>query len=111
MVAMGNGASRALKIAALLGALSRKGKRLKSTAISLCLCRIIQTILKYSVKLQAGDLLIIDNRKTAHARSQFTARFDGSDRWIQRAFAISNHRYYTEKLGKKVRVFDLVAEL
>jgi hypothetical protein len=44
---MGNGASRALKIVALMGALSRKDKRLKSTAISLCLCRIIQTILKY----------------------------------------------------------------
>lgn len=66
---------------------------------------------KHSVKLQAGDMLIIDNRKTAHARSQFTAFFDGSDRWIQRAFAISNHHHYTEKLGKKVRVFDLVAEL
>lgn len=66
---------------------------------------------KQPVKLATGDLLIIDNRKTAHARSPFTAFFDGRDRWIQRTFAISNHRYYTEKLGKKVRVFDLVSEL
>lgn len=73
--------------------------------------RAIAWKVKQPVKLMAGDLLIIDNRKTAHARSPFTALFDGSDRWIQRTFAISNHRYYTEKLGKKVRVFDLVAEL
>ncbi|MFR0688024.1 TauD/TfdA family dioxygenase [Enterobacterales bacterium AE_CKDN230030158-1A_HGKHYDSX7] len=73
--------------------------------------REVAWLARYPVKLRTGDLLIIDNRKTAHARSQFTARFDGSDRWIQRVFAISNQRYYTEKMGRKVRVFDLAAEL
>lgn len=63
------------------------------------------------VLLKARDMLIIDNRKTAHARSPFTARFDGTDRWIQRAFAISNQRFYTAKLGKQSRVFDLVTAL
>ncbi|MGW0589553.1 DUF4350 domain-containing protein [Streptosporangium sp. NPDC002607] len=36
------------------------------------------------VRLDAGDLLIVDNRKAVHARSEFTARYDGFDRWLQR---------------------------
>ena len=63
------------------------------------------------VRLNRGDLLIIDNRRTAHARSPFTARFDGSDRWMQRTFASCNLRFYTEKLGKQSRIFELVTEL
>jgi len=63
---------------------------------------------KQPVKLATGDLLIIDNRKTAHARSPFTALLDGSDRWIQRTFAITGQHHYTEMLGTNQRVFDLV---
>jgi len=63
------------------------------------------------VRLGRGDLLIIDNRRTAHARSPFTASFDGSDRWMQRTFATCNLRFYTEKLGKQSRIFELVTEL
>ncbi|HCJ28064.1 MAG TPA: iron hydroxylase [Pseudomonas sp.] len=63
------------------------------------------------VRLSRGDLLIIDNRRTAHARSPFTARFDGSDRWMQRTFASCNLPCYTEKLGKQSRIFELVTEL
>ncbi|MCW3147428.1 TauD/TfdA family dioxygenase [Stutzerimonas stutzeri] len=63
------------------------------------------------VRLDPGDLLIIDNRRTVHARSPFGARFDGSDRWMQRTFAICNARYYTERLGKQSRVYGLVTEL
>ena len=36
--------------------------------------------------LRAGDLLAIDNRRCAHARSAFPARFDGRDRWLQRVY-------------------------
>jgi L-asparagine oxygenase len=39
------------------------------------------------VCLQAGQMLLIDNRKGAHARTAFRARFDGSDRWLQRVYA------------------------
>ena len=39
---------------------------------------------KQWVRLAAGDLLIIDNRRAAHARSVFAARYDGQDRWLQR---------------------------
>jgi L-asparagine oxygenase len=36
------------------------------------------------VILQAGDLLIIDNATTVHGRKPFQARYDGTDRWLQR---------------------------
>ena len=39
-----------------------------------------------TVRLGPGDLLVVDNRKCAHARSRFAARFDGSDRWLQRVY-------------------------
>ncbi|PYY81929.1 iron hydroxylase [Pseudomonas sp. TKO26] len=65
----------------------------------------------HPVRLNAGDLLIIDNRKTAHARSAFSASLDGSDRWIQRTFAVAGYRYYAQRLGKNTRVLDLVTTL
>jgi len=36
------------------------------------------------VVVEAGSLLIFDNRRCAHARTPFTARFDGQDRWLRR---------------------------
>lgn len=38
--------------------------------------------------LQAGQLLFIDNNRVAHGRSDYTARFDGTDRFIIRSFVI-----------------------
>ncbi len=43
-----------------------------------------------SVTLQAGDLLILDNHRAVHGRSPFTARFDGTDRWLQRSFVVDS---------------------
>lgn len=37
------------------------------------------------VSLRAGELLIIDNFRAAHARTAYTPRYDGTDRWLQRA--------------------------
>lgn len=34
--------------------------------------------------LKTGDLLVIDNKKTIHGRKPFQARYDGTDRWVQR---------------------------
>jgi len=45
-----------------------------------------QPELQCHVRLAAGDLLIINNRKCAHARSRFQAAFDGMDRWVQRVY-------------------------
>ncbi|MFA5775080.1 MAG: TauD/TfdA family dioxygenase [Ilumatobacteraceae bacterium] len=43
-----------------------------------------------SVVLDAGDLLVIDNNVAVHGRSPFVARFDGTDRWLQRTFVVSD---------------------
>ncbi|MFJ3842209.1 TauD/TfdA family dioxygenase [Streptomyces sp. NPDC090054] len=34
--------------------------------------------------MEQGDLLIFDNKRVVHARTPFTARFDGKDRWLMR---------------------------
>jgi len=36
------------------------------------------------VELRAGDILLIDNRKTLHGRTAFDPRMDGTDRWLLR---------------------------
>lgn len=43
-----------------------------------------------SVVLEAGDLLVVDNDVAVHGRSPFTPRFDGTDRWLQRTFVVSD---------------------
>ena len=43
-----------------------------------------------SVALESGDLLIVDTNVAVHGRSPFVARFDGSDRWLQRTFVVSD---------------------
>lgn len=35
-------------------------------------------------RLTPGGMLLVDNRRAAHSRSEFPARFDGSDRWLRR---------------------------
>ena len=43
-----------------------------------------------SVVLEPGDLLIVDNNVAVHGRSPFRARFDGTDRWLQRSFVVTD---------------------
>ena len=43
-----------------------------------------------AVALEAGDLLVVDNTVAVHGRSPFAARFDGTDRWLQRTFVVSD---------------------
>lgn len=42
--------------------------------------------------LDAGDLMIVDNRVAVHGRTSFRPRYDGSDRWLRRCFAVSDLR-------------------
>lgn len=42
--------------------------------------------------LLPGDLIIIDNRIAAHARTEFKPRYDGNDRWLQRLFVVQDLR-------------------
>lgn len=41
--------------------------------------------LKSSVRLAAGQLLLVDNKRMVHARGAFAAHHDGNDRWLKRA--------------------------
>jgi hypothetical protein len=43
-----------------------------------------------AVVLEAGDLLVVDNNVAVHGRSPFSARFDGTDRWLQRSFVVAD---------------------
>jgi len=43
-----------------------------------------------SVVLEPGDLLVVDNNVAVHGRSPFAARFDGTDRWLQRSFVVAD---------------------
>jgi hypothetical protein len=40
--------------------------------------------------LEAGDLLVVDNDVAVHGRSPYQPRFDGYDRWLQRAMAVTD---------------------
>lgn len=42
--------------------------------------------------LDAGDLMIVDNRVAVHGRTSFRPRYDGCDRWLRRCFAVSDLR-------------------
>ncbi len=48
--------------------------------------------LRTGVALEAGDLLVVDNAVAVHGRSPYSPRFDGTDRWLQRAFVVSDLR-------------------
>jgi alpha-ketoglutarate-dependent taurine dioxygenase len=37
-----------------------------------------------TVFLKTGDLLVLDNNVTVHGRTPFQAKYNGSDRWVQR---------------------------
>lgn len=39
-----------------------------------------------AVYLTPGDLLIVDNFRSTHARTAFTPRWDGHDRWLHRVY-------------------------
>lgn len=42
--------------------------------------------------LTPGDMMIVDNRVAAHARTAFQPRYDGEDRWLQRLFVVQDYR-------------------
>ncbi|GLZ29183.1 L-asparagine oxygenase [Lentzea sp. NBRC 105346] len=50
------------------------------------------TLAVRTVRLVPGDLAIVDNRVTVHGRSEFTPRYDGRDRWLQRTFVATDLR-------------------
>jgi len=56
-----------------------------------------------AVRLEPGDLLIVDNNRTTHGRTPFSPRWDGHDRWL--------HRMYVrvpQRLREPARAGDVV---
>ncbi|MET8388570.1 TauD/TfdA family dioxygenase [Streptosporangium canum] len=47
------------------------------------LCRELDRV-KVGVRLEPGDVLVIDNDAVVHGREPFRARYDGTDRWLKR---------------------------
>ncbi len=43
---------------------------------------------RVAVVLEPGDLLVVDNHACIHGRSAYPARYDGTDRWLQRSFVV-----------------------
>ncbi len=46
---------------------------------------------KDTIYLETGEIVVIDNWNTAHGRTQFVSRYDGTDRWIKRVM-VSNEK-------------------
>ncbi|WP_369171274.1 guanitoxin biosynthesis L-enduracididine beta-hydroxylase GntD [Streptomyces sp. R28] len=44
------------------------------------------------VALAPGEMLIVDNKRAVHGRKPFTARYDGTDRWIRRINVLADLR-------------------
>ncbi|MET8451530.1 clavaminate synthase Cs1 [Streptomyces sp. NPDC005209] len=59
-----------------------------------------------AVYLTPGDLLIVDNFRTTHARTPFTPRWDGHDRWLHRVYIRTERG---EQLSGGERAGDVVA--
>lgn len=57
------------------------------------------------VLLKPGDVLLMDNRKGAHARSSFKAYFDGRDRWVQRVYVRRSLWELRKGANQPLRVF------
>jgi TfdA family taurine catabolism dioxygenase TauD len=57
-------------------------------------CRALEVVreqvneIKRVILIEPGSLLVLDNRRCVHARSNFRARFDGWDRWLQRVAVV-----------------------
>jgi alpha-ketoglutarate-dependent taurine dioxygenase len=54
------------------------------------------------VVLEAGDLLVLDNTLVVHGRSPFPARFDGTDRWLQRSFVVADLDAVADRDGQVI---------
>lgn len=57
----------------------------------------------YEVDLAPGEILLLDNLKTVHGRTAFKARYDGTDRWLQRLLVTRDLRRAEMLLGETAR--------
>ena len=55
------------------------------------------------ISLRPGDLPVIDNRRAVHGRSAFRAAYAGRDRWLKRAYLVSDLSAIPDRLpGSRV---------
>ena len=57
-----------------------------------------------NIILSKGDLLILDNNKVVHGRSNFSPKFDGNDRFVIRSFIINSFDKIHNKTTKNARM-------
>lgn len=60
----------------------------------------------HQVVLEPGDIIIIDNRRTSHARTNFKAYYDGKDRWLQRVFVKQDLDSVRKRLPNQVPIIE-----
>ncbi|RDW58728.1 hypothetical protein BP6252_13204 [Coleophoma cylindrospora] len=56
---------------------------------------VLQRDIVRHIAVQPGGMLLLNNRKVAHGRSSFEARYDGSDRWLQRVYVTRKRSSYS----------------
>ncbi|CDG22876.1 putative Clavaminate synthase [Xenorhabdus poinarii G6] len=61
---------------------------------------------KYWVALEAGDLLVIENNRCIHGRSEFTPRYDGYDRWLLRTCVLTNIKQANSDILEESRIIN-----
>lgn len=50
--------------------------------------------------LDAGDILVLNNHRVVHGRNPFTARYDGTDRWLKRVNVTTDLRKSSDMRGR-----------
>jgi L-asparagine oxygenase len=47
---------------------------------------------RQELRLEPGDLLIVDNMRALHGRTRYAPRYDGADRWLLRSWVVRDLR-------------------
>lgn len=63
-----------------------------------------------ALSLQQGDALVLSNRRAIHSRSPFKAKFDGTDRWLQRIYVTCNPWPWRNMFNRDGRIVTALAD-
>ncbi|MBC9009765.1 TauD/TfdA family dioxygenase [Acetobacter sicerae] len=66
---------------------------------------------KHPVRLECGDMLIIDNRRAIHGRSNFIPRYDGRDRWLLRTSVVADLHHSAADRPNHPRVIETLFQV
>jgi L-asparagine oxygenase len=65
----------------------------------------------HQVLLQPGDLAVLNNHVVGHGRAAFRPRYDGTDRWLRRFFALRGIPGWATAMMPRPRVLPPLREL